>query len=181
MRESKEQNKERLYNILGFSGLIGVSFGSMACFYKDFYENNLDFNLLFSLAVISLLVLVLFQAFSMKFKTEYWYGLHFVVVVILSCLLFGSRHELRDVVGNSSIKGYKSHIEYEYIEFEDGDSGYQKNYLYETENWVGTFLIIGISDILFLMILILYGYVNFKLYVKNYCLDDKVIKVKDSL
>jgi Na+/melibiose symporter-like transporter len=181
MLESSKQNRKHLDNILILSGLIGFGLGSIACFYKDFYMNNIDFNLLFSLAVIILLTVILFQAFGIKFKTEYWYGVHFVIVVILSCLLFGSRHELRDAVGYTSIKGYKSHIEYEYIEFEDGDSGYQKNYTYETENWVGTLLIIGITNILFLMILVLYCYVNVKLYVKNYCLDDKSFRVKNSI
>jgi hypothetical protein len=177
MLESSKHNRKHLDNILIVSGLIGFNLGSIACFYKDFYMNNIDFNLLFSLAVIILLTVILFQAFGIKFKTEYWYCVHFVIVVILSCLLFGSRHELRDAVGYTSIKGYKSHIEYEYIEFEDGDSGYQKNHTYETENWVGTLLIIGITNILFLMILVLYCYVNVKLYVKNYCLDDKSFRV----
>ena len=171
MSESTKQNNEQLKNILFFSGVFGLNLGFSACFYKDFYINNIDFNLIFSLAVIALLVLILFQIFSVKFKTEYWYGLHFLIVVILSCLLFGSRHELRDAVGYSSIKGYKSHVEYKYIEFEDGDSGYEKKYLYETENWVGSLLIIGVSDILFLMILILYCNINFKLYVKNINLE----------
>ena len=170
MLESTNQNRVQLNNILIFSGVIGLNLGFWACLYKDFYINNIDFNLLFALAVIALLILILFQTFSIKFKTEYWYGLHFLIVVILSCLLFGSRHELRDAVGYSSIKGYKSHVEYEYIEYEDGDSGYQKNYLYETENWVGELIIVGISNILFSIILILYGYVNVKLYVKNNCL-----------
>jgi hypothetical protein len=181
MLESTKQNREHLDNFLIVSGLVGISLGSIASFFKDFYMNNIDFNLLFSLAVIILLIVILFQAFSIKFKNEYWYGAHFVIVVILCSLLFGSRHELRDAVGYSSIKGYKSHIEYESIEFEDGDSGFQKNYTYETENWVGTLLIIGITNILFLMILVLYCYVNVKLYVKNYYLADNSFRVKDGL
>lgn len=181
MLESAKQNRKHLDNILIVAGLIGFSLGNIACYYKDFYINNIDFNLIFSLAVIALLTLILFQTFSIKFKTEYWYGLHFLIVVILSCLLYGSRHELRDAVGYSSIKGYKSHVEYEYIEYEDGDSGYQKKYLYETENWVEKLIIIGISNILLSIILILYGYVNVKLYIKNYYLDDRNFRLKDSI